>query len=130
MCTKEMAEDYPPWLMSPMSLEKPSREMITSDGKTTRALMQGAGDDMATRERAAESAAGGHECVSNQKKNPGIGGNPDGNRGTSGDALLQHKRRELALRKKEIQAKERQEKMPVKSTCQVREKQIHQQKSL
>ena len=47
-----------------------------------------------------------------------------------GDALLQHKRRELALRKKEIQAKERQEKMPVKSTCQVREKQIHQQKSL
>ena len=53
--------------------------------------MQGAGDDMATRERAAESAAGGHECVSNQKKNPGIGGNPDGNRGTSGDALLQQR---------------------------------------
>ena len=53
------------------------------------------------------------------------------NCGYIGDALRQHKRRELAVRKKEIQVKERQEKKPMKFTCQVsdpaREIQTNQQ---
>ena len=52
------------------------------------------------------------------------------NCGYIGDALLQHKRRELALRRKEIQAKERQDKKPVKLTCQVRQKQMPQCKPM